>query len=70
MLLLSALWWMRLRGLYKLAEGRDWWWEKLGLALMGRDRLSKTLTQLLADGWGCAPSLLVVWPEATQPWSL
>ena len=25
---------------------------------------------LPADGWGCDPSLLVVWPEATQPWSI
>ena len=32
LLLLSALWWMRLRGTYKLPDGRDWWWEKLGLA--------------------------------------
>ena len=28
------------------------------------------LIQLLADGWGRAPSLLVVWPEMTQPWGL
>ena len=30
----------------------------------------KALIQLSADGWGCIPSLLVVWPEATQPWGL
>ena len=30
--------------------------------------LSKPLIQLSADGWGCAPSLLVVWPETTQSW--
>ena len=32
--------------------------------------LSKTLMHLSADGWGCVPSLLVVWSEATQYWSL
>ena len=31
--------------------------------------LSKTLIRLSADGWGWIPSL-VVWPEATQHWSL
>ena len=32
--------------------------------------LSKTLICLTADGWCSVPSLLVVWPEATQHWSL
>ena len=32
--------------------------------------LSKTLICLSVDGWGWVPSLLVVWPEATQHWSL
>ena len=32
--------------------------------------LSKTLLHLSADGWGWFPSLLVVWPEATQHCSL
>ena len=36
------------------------WWEEL----------SKTLIPLFADGWGWVPSLLVVWPEMTQHWSL
>ena len=45
------------------------WWEaqavgKLGLPLVGRDMLSKTLIQFSADVWGCAPCLLVVRPEA------
>ena len=31
---------------------------------------SKTLIHLTADGWGWVPSLLVVWPEATQHRSL
>ena len=32
--------------------------------------LSKTLIHFSADGWGWVTSLLVVWPEATQHWSL
>ena len=32
--------------------------------------LSKTLIGFSADGWGWVPSLLVVWPEATQHWRL
>ena len=50
LLLLSALWWMRLRGLCKLPDGKNWQWEKLGLALVGRALLSKALIQLSADG--------------------
>ena len=41
--------------------------EKLGLALVSRALLSKALIQLSADGWGCAPSLVIFWPKATQP---
>jgi len=59
-----------LKGLRKLPDGRDWWWEKLGLALMGRALLSKALNQLSAHGWGCAPFLLVLLPEVTQSWGL
>ena len=50
LLLLSALWWMRLRGLCKLPDGKNWQWEKLGLALVGRALLSQALIQLSADG--------------------
>ena len=70
LLLLSTLWCRRLRGLYKLPVGRDWQWEKLGLALVGKASFSKALIQLSADGWGCTPSLVVVWPEVTKPWGL
>ena len=56
-------------GLYKLPDGVIEW-GKLGLALVGRALLSKARIQLSADGWGCAPSLLVVWPEVTQLWGL
>jgi len=40
---------------------------KLGLALVGRPLLSKALIQLSAGGWDCTLSLVVVWPEVTQP---
>ena len=52
LLLLFALWWIRLRGLCKLPDGKDWWWEKLDLALVGRVVLTKTNLET---------SLLVQW---------
>ena len=66
LLLLSALWWRRLRGLYKLPYERDWWWEKPVLALVGRALLSRALIQLSADEWGCTPSLIVFLPKVIQ----
>ena len=33
-------------------------WRKLGLVLMGRAMLSKSLIQFSVDGQGCVPSLL------------
>ena len=54
----------------KLPDGRDWWWEKLGLALMGKAVLSKALIQLSADEWGCAVFLLVIRLETIQPCGL
>ena len=41
--------------------------------MVDRALLSKALIQLSADGWGCTPLLVVVWPEVTQPrglWAL
>ena len=49
---------MRIIGLWKLPDGRDWLWGELGLALVGKAMLSKYLIQFSADGWGCVPSLL------------
>ena len=49
---------MRIRGLRKLPGGKDWLWVKLGLALVGRAMLSKSLIQLSVDGQVCVPSLL------------
>ena len=54
---LCALWWRRIRCLWKLPYGRDWWRGKLGLIVMGGAMLSKSLTQFSVDGWGCVPSL-------------
>ena len=54
---LSALWWRRIRDLWKLPDGRDWLRGKMGLVLMGRAVLSKSLIQFSVDGWNCAPSM-------------
>ena len=52
--------------LWKLPDGRDWLWGKLGLALVGKAMLSKSLIQFSADGVELC-SLPVVWPE-TKLW--
>ena len=46
--LLSALCWMGIRGLWKLSDGRDWLWRKLGLDLVGRAMFNKSLIQFSA----------------------
>ena len=56
--ILSALWWIRITGLWKLPGGRDWLWGTLGLVLMGGAMLSESLIQFSVDGWGCVHSLL------------
>ena len=48
---------VRIKGLWKLADERDWLWRNLSLALMARAMLSKSSIQLFIDGWGCVPSL-------------
>ena len=79
-------WWVRLvQGLVQVSwwEGLvpAHWWVELGLVpLVGRAvsggvfrggcELSMTLGSLSADRWGCVPTLLIVWPEASQHWSL
>ena len=70
LLLQCALLEMRMKGLYKLPDGRDWQWGKRNLTLVDRVVLRKTLIQLSTDGWGCTPSLSVVWPEVARSWSL
>ena len=56
--ILSALWWIRIRGLWKLSDGRGWLCGKLGLFLVSGDMLSKSLIQFSIDDWGCVPSVL------------
>ena len=51
--ILSALWWMRIRGLWKLPDARDWLCGKLGVALVSKAKLSKSLIQTSANRWGC-----------------
>ena len=51
------------RGLWKLSNGRDWLRGKLGLVLMGKAMLSKSLIQFSVDGWSCLPSLLFTWGQ-------
>ena len=53
-----SLWWIRIRGLWKRPDGRDWLGGKLGLVLMGGAMLSKSLIHFSFDGRGCVPSLL------------
>ena len=47
--------------LWKLPDGRDW--GKLGLVLMGRAMLIKSLIQFSVDTWSCVPSLLFTWGQ-------
>ena len=56
--ILTALWWRRMRRLWKLPDGRDWLRRKLDLILMGGAMLGKSLIQFSVDGWGRVPSLL------------
>ena len=55
---LSALWWIRIRGFWKLPDRREWLWGNLDLVLMGRDTLRKSLIQFSLYGWICVPFLL------------
>ena len=56
--ILSALWYIRIRGLWKFPDGKDWLRGKLGPLLTGGAMLSKSLFQFSVYGWGCVPSLL------------
>ena len=65
LLLLSALWWMNVRGLCKFPDERDWLWF--------RAMLNKYLIQFSVEGWSSVPSLLFglrpsYWPP--PPWRL
>ena len=55
---------MRLEAYVSFLMGGTGSVKKLDLALVGRTLLSKALIQLSAEGWGCTPFFIVVWPEA------
>ena len=61
-----CLWWRRIRGLWKLPDGRGWLRGKLGLVLMGGAMLSKSLIQFSVDGWSCVPCYLVQFSLVAQ----
>ena len=59
LLLLSAFWWRRLKGLSNLPDGRDWLWGKTGFC-------PGELIQLSADGWGCTLAVsCLAWGDPT-----
>ena len=35
----------------------------MGLILMGRAMLSKSINQVSVDGWGCVPFLIFTWDQ-------
>ena len=55
---LSALWWRKIRGLWKLPDGRDWLRGETA-SCSDRAMLSKSLIRFSVDGWSCLPSLLL-----------
>ena len=63
--------WGYIKGLWKLPNGRDWWWVGLDfVSIMGKAMLSRTLICSYADDWSFVPFMLVVWPDTAQHWSL
>ena len=59
--ILSALWWIRIRGLGKLTDGRNSLRGKVGLVLIGGAMPSKSLIQFF--WWAGLCSLPLVWPS-------
>ena len=49
--------------LMELFDGKDLLRGKLGLVLLGRAMLSKSLIQFSVDGWSCVPSLIFSWGQ-------
>ena len=57
---------MRIRGLWKFPDGRDWLWGKLGFLLMSGAKLSKSLIQFLLMGGVVFPLCSVQFSSVTQ----
>ena len=57
--LVHASWW-------EVHVSAHWWVELNLVPLMDRIFLQNNLGSLSADVWNCVPTLLVVWPEASQ----
>ena len=60
--LLSASWWIRIRGLWKLRGGRDWLWGNLNLVLMGGTVLSNYLIHFSVD-WAVFSPCCLAWGQ-------
>ena len=61
--ILSALLWIRIRELWKLPDGRQWLWGKLGLVLMGGAMLSNTESNFLLMGEAVFPPYCLAWGQ-------
>ena len=46
--------------LVEVPDGNDCLWENLGLALIGKAKISESLTPFTPEGWGCVLSLQFV----------
>ena len=57
---LSALWLRRIRGLWKIPDGRDW---LRGNRISDGSMFSESLIQFYVDRWGCVPCLLFTWGQ-------
>ena len=61
--ILSALWQLRVRGLWKLPDGRDWLWGKLDLALVARPSLVNLESNFLLMGGAVFLPYCLVWGQ-------
>ena len=62
--ILPVLWWIRIRDLWKLPDGRDWLRVKLGLVLMFGAMLSKALIQFLLLGGILFLPCCLIWGQS------
>ena len=61
--ILSALWWIRIRGLWRLPVGRYWLRRKLDLVLMGGAMLRNFYSNFLLMGTAVFPLWCLIWAE-------